>query len=726
MKVVTQHYFGTTQEWHTENPVIYNAVWAFEKTTEGRILAKLGNGVDCWNNLKYFDIENIKDLPEKLDEIFMEIEKNTFRLLELRDEIQNLKESNDEEHQALNDEIKKLQEAMMELTPEGFENIQEMIQALQEAIDNEAYARQEAINNEAQARQEAIDNEIQAREDLQRSHEALQDEVNSFAGRGGFLKAFDFGMETPDQIDLTNYALSQIPFISNPTDIFNSTRVINLFNNHTWVLTNTQDTDPPIFEWTDQGLQNLLPFKKNMGGYIVGADPETDSPEYVFEKNGKGKIDLEGITEIIKAEVGGGIGSVITVGIAGQTYKEPVDFLWDPVTQANNAHLLIQEAINFSLTQAGAGRPVFILPGTYNCSDDITLGIGTQLSGVPYKSRLVAVGSGAFTSNTFLIMPNGSILRNLEISIGSRLVRTAILASDALVENNTIVADDVARDNTTQSLVGIRVGARCKITGNIILMNNSGLGWIRGILCSDVGGPSKSIIAQNSISAEIVVNTTNPPLTSLQVPVFQGILCEAGSSHNIIIGNHISTSLSLETNQATNIAGIVLGGSCHIVSENQVFVEVLTELTAFSNTVKGIGIVVGDGLSLNANPGSCLHISNNMVEMDWNHGDIRMYGVEILVETDSVRIEGNSFLRKIESTGFGANKFCLFRAPTNNFGCTFRYNNCRDFIARGGGALFTINGTAAVTAAASIGTINTSVSVAGGLGTTGSMGFNIV
>jgi len=64
MKVVTQHFFGTTAEWTAENPLLYNAVWGFEKTSDGKVLAKLGNGVDRWNALKYFDIENLKDHPE--------------------------------------------------------------------------------------------------------------------------------------------------------------------------------------------------------------------------------------------------------------------------------------------------------------------------------------------------------------------------------------------------------------------------------------------------------------------------------------------------------------------------------------------------------------------------------------------------------------------------------------------------------------------------------------
>ena len=68
MKAVVQHYIGTTEEWKAANPKLYEAVWGFEKTKDGKVLAKLGNGADLWNNLKYFDIENIHGLPEKFQE----------------------------------------------------------------------------------------------------------------------------------------------------------------------------------------------------------------------------------------------------------------------------------------------------------------------------------------------------------------------------------------------------------------------------------------------------------------------------------------------------------------------------------------------------------------------------------------------------------------------------------------------------------------------------------
>jgi hypothetical protein len=77
--------------------------------------------------------------------------------------------------------------------------------------------------------------------------------IEHLKGRGGYLSAHDFGVPAPSQNALTAYALTQISAISDPLDIWNGTRVKNLNNGHVWALANTPDTQPPIFEWADDG-----------------------------------------------------------------------------------------------------------------------------------------------------------------------------------------------------------------------------------------------------------------------------------------------------------------------------------------------------------------------------------------------------------------------------------------------------------------------------------------
>jgi len=152
MKAVVQHYIGTTDEWQTENPVLYEAVWGFEITGENRtddpakkrILAKLGNGKDSWNALKYFNEENIKDLPEKLQGIIASIENITDswhqgdqklqeqieqEILERQQTVQELQENIGQETQQRRQAVNELHDADVSLSnainllmPEGLEN----------------------------------------------------------------------------------------------------------------------------------------------------------------------------------------------------------------------------------------------------------------------------------------------------------------------------------------------------------------------------------------------------------------------------------------------------------------------------------------------------------------------------------------------------------------------------------------------------------------------------
>jgi hypothetical protein len=99
------------------------------------------------------------------------------------------------------------------------------------------------------------------RESREEGDAALQQQVDTMKGRGGYLTAHDFGdfggMAPEDvQQALTDYALSQINQ-TEPETIWNGTHVKNLFDSRVWVLTNTPDTEPAIFEWTDDGFDSI-------------------------------------------------------------------------------------------------------------------------------------------------------------------------------------------------------------------------------------------------------------------------------------------------------------------------------------------------------------------------------------------------------------------------------------------------------------------------------------
>ena len=133
-------------------------------------------------------------------------------------------------------------------------------------------------------------------------------QISQIIGRGGFLDAFDFGralnaLDPADQEELTNYALLQIPSLDNNSLlIWNGTKIRNLYNGNIFILTNTQNTNPVIFEWTDQGPDSIAPFDTDIGGFIIGAnaqDPD-DTIEHVPGSGGKGRVKgFAGIVEKI-------------------------------------------------------------------------------------------------------------------------------------------------------------------------------------------------------------------------------------------------------------------------------------------------------------------------------------------------------------------------------------------------------------------------------------------
>ena len=73
MEAIVQHFIGTTQEWMSANPLLYEAVWGIEIESSGRRLLKLGDGTHYWQDLPYVDAAYIKGLPEQIVEFALQI-----------------------------------------------------------------------------------------------------------------------------------------------------------------------------------------------------------------------------------------------------------------------------------------------------------------------------------------------------------------------------------------------------------------------------------------------------------------------------------------------------------------------------------------------------------------------------------------------------------------------------------------------------------------------------
>ena len=107
-------------------------------------------------------------------------------------------------------------------------------------------------------------------------------------GMGGYLNAYNFGdlsklTEEERQNRLTEYALQQIG-VTERDRIFNGTKIINDFDKHLWILTNTPDSAPAVFEWEDLGVEQKTSIATDsLLGLIKGSTSDL-----------KGRVDVNG------------------------------------------------------------------------------------------------------------------------------------------------------------------------------------------------------------------------------------------------------------------------------------------------------------------------------------------------------------------------------------------------------------------------------------------------
>lgn len=117
---------------------------------------------------------------------------------------------------------------------------------------------------------------INSRDDTQDGK--IQDLLTRTKGLGGYINATNFGSAIPSQDDLSNYALQQI-FGEDwrkhlKTEIFNQTKVTNLFDKNVWILTNTPDSDPVVFDWANKGQEAISIATSTTLGIVKGSNDE--------------------------------------------------------------------------------------------------------------------------------------------------------------------------------------------------------------------------------------------------------------------------------------------------------------------------------------------------------------------------------------------------------------------------------------------------------------------
>ncbi|MDR1507811.1 MAG: hypothetical protein LBI67_11985 [Treponema sp.] len=333
MKAVTQQAIGTTEEWENENPLLDEAVFGVEITEDGNRYFKLGDGVHLWNDLSYLDKHMLKGLAEELGHIVNDVvpgnDTPEMDGAGYAGDPGNLNYSrSDHRHPGDTGKADRLGEnayrksmisnplngggvviSVESKMTQGYGDLETVEDnfgnnftegAPGAAPSGRVIGASYQTNEGKKTRVALTDGELQIQKPgevfkplaRQEAVAKIQQTVDSWIGLGGYLTDYDFGTAVPEQEDITAYALTQITDITDPVQIWNGTKVRNTFDNHLWILTNTQNTDPVIFEWTDQGVSDLtLQFGNGSGGYIIGKEDVPGNEGYVgATPEGYGKV----------------------------------------------------------------------------------------------------------------------------------------------------------------------------------------------------------------------------------------------------------------------------------------------------------------------------------------------------------------------------------------------------------------------------------------------------
>lgn len=113
------------------------------------------------------------------------------------------------------------------------------------------------------------------------------------SAQGGYLDSHDFGTSTPTNQELTDYAIQNIGTITQADEIWDKTRVINLYNHHTWVWDLSSKT------WSDLGKIAQISDANNDGlhGLVTGA-PNDGDHDYMGNIDANGQININGLPEL--------------------------------------------------------------------------------------------------------------------------------------------------------------------------------------------------------------------------------------------------------------------------------------------------------------------------------------------------------------------------------------------------------------------------------------------
>lgn len=356
---------------------------------------------------------------------------------------------------------------------------------------------------------ESYDNHLdQHDKDIQRIdsvNQTQQDKIDYLlirtAGTGGYLNAYDFGTATPTQEELTQYAIQDIGNITSQSEIYNGTKVKNLYDNHIWVFNDDPELQNP---WSDQGTDPIILDANNDGlhGLVTGSYEDLEGFIDI-----KGHITINGLKEKLNSidSVNNGLQNQITKEVqdrttadatlqvninnevnraqeAETTLQENIDALenysnetFETKVDANTSHTELEEKITEARGIAVKYLGTYIIGNSYNQYDLVSYGDYYYISLKANNTNAPSIGVtnenwecisiNSLTTKTIQVTQDDNKLYILGDKGTSDTYQSIYRPSNVYVENNVVydsrgkLASDIELDELYQKVTDEAVKA---------------------------------------------------------------------------------------------------------------------------------------------------------------------------------------------------------------------------------------------------------------------------
>lgn len=364
---------------------------------------------------------------------------------------------------------------------------------------NESYDNQiEEINNHLVQH----DKDIQRIDSVnQTQQDKIDDLLTRTQGMGGYLNAYDFETSTPTQEELTQYAIQDIGNISQQNEIYNGTKVKNLYDNHIWVFNDDPELQNP---WSDQGTDAIIADANNDGlhGLVTGSYEDLEGSIDI-----KGHITINGLKEKLNSidSVNNDLQNQITQEVedriegdntlqtnltneisraqeAEKTLQENIDALenysnqtFETKVDANTSHTELEEKITEARGIAVKYLGTYIIGNSYNQYDLVSYGDYYYISLKADNTSAPSIGVtnenwecisiNSLTTKTIQITQDDNKLYILGDKGTSDTYQSIYRPSNVYVENNVVydgrgkLASDIELDELYQKVTDEAVKA---------------------------------------------------------------------------------------------------------------------------------------------------------------------------------------------------------------------------------------------------------------------------